>query len=152
MKRTIVFRSDELETQYELIKAATDLGVTEGLSNIGQSAYSTPTYAQLFNRLRGPEITFEASDVSANADVVDAAYEGAFEAVEKYITNKPKDEPEKPRTTDIVMLAIELNAECKKTKCNECPFSKNICTCRLAYDRPNHWQLDGLRGRRNENE
>lgn len=143
MKRTIVFRSDDLETQYELIKAATGLGVAEGLSNVGQSAYSIPTYAQLFNRLRGPEITFEESDVSANADVVDAAYEGAFKAVKNYINDKPKDVPEKPRTTGIVRLAMELNAECMKTKCNECPFSTNLCTCRLAYDRPNHWQLEG---------
>lgn len=143
MKRTIVFRSDELETQYELIKAATDLGVTEGLSNVGQSAYSIPAFTQLLNRSKGPEITFEEGDVSANADAVYAAYEGAFKAVEKYINDKPKDEPEKPRTTDIVRLAMELNAGCMKTKCDECPFFTNLCTCRLAYDRPNHWQLEG---------
>ena len=113
MKRTIVLRSDDLETKYELIKAATDLGVTEGLSN--------------------------------------AAYKGAFEAVEKYITNKPKDEPES-HTTDIVMLAMEMKAECMKRKCNECPFFENLCSCRLAFDRPNRWQLNGLRDRRNENE
>lgn len=75
-----------------------------------------------------------------------------FNSLKNERVQKEGNREVKRRTTDIVMLAMELNAECKKTKCNECPFSTNICTCRLAYDRPNHWQLDGLRGRRNENE